>query len=106
MLLAFLGLEIGSWVSTGGVAFVLGLIATFLRKKGYMKSVKFWTKKLSVITQEVGEAFLETSDVLSVLDKSINENDKFKESNVKEILAEGKEAVAEWKDVIITIKPK
>lgn len=106
LLLDFLGMDISGWLAGTGSIGVVGIIVTVLRKKGYIKSVKFWSKKLSNITHEIGEAFLETSDVFAKMDEAIKDNGHLKENCVNDVIAEGKEAIAEWKDVIISIKPK
>ena len=106
ILLDFLGMDISGWFAGTGLIGVVGIIVTILRKRGYIKSVKFWSKKLSRITQEIGEAFLETSDVFEKIDEAIKDNGRLKENSVKDIIKEGKEAILEWKDVLIVIKPK
>jgi hypothetical protein len=106
ILLDFLGMDISGWLSGTGSIGVVGIIVIILRKRGYIMSVKFWSKKLEIITHKIGKAFLETSDVFGEMDGAIKDNGRLKENSVKELIAEGREAVLAWKDVIITIKPK
>jgi len=106
VLLDFLGMDISGWLAGTGLIGVIGIIVTVLRKRGYIMSIKFWSKRLSTITHKVGEAFIETSDVFAKINEMIKDNGHLKENCVNDLIAEGKEAIAEWKDVIITIKPK
>lgn len=106
ILLDFLGMDVIGWLSGTGSIGVVGIIVIILRKRGYIMSVKFWSKRLAIITQEIGEAFLETSDVFEKIDEAIKKNGHLKENSVKELIAEGKQAVLAWKDVVIIIKPK
>ena len=105
-LLAFLGMDVSGWLTGAGLTVVVGIIVTVLRKKGYIGSIKFWAKRIGVITQQIGEALLETSDVFEKIDEAIKDDGTLKENSIKEILAEGKEAIVEWKDAIVSIKPK
>ena len=105
-ILEIFGLDVTGWLSGLGVVGMAGIIVTYLRKRGYIQSVKFWAKKLEVITQKIGEALLETSDVFGAMDDAIKENGQLKENSVKDIIKEGKEAVMEWKDAMVTIKSK
>lgn len=106
ILLNFLGMDLSAWFTGAGAIGIIGIIVTILRKRGYITNVKFWTKKLAVITQELGEAFLETADVFEAMDNAVKENGNLQENKVKEILEQGKEAKMEWKDVIVIFKPK
>lgn len=106
ILLDFLGMDIFGWLSGTGSIGVVGIIVIILRKRGYIMSVKFWSKRLEVITHNMGKALLETSDVFGAMDEAIKDNGRLKENSVKDIIKEGKEAILEWKDVFIVIKPK
>jgi hypothetical protein len=100
----FLGINISEW-AIGGVAIAIaGFIVTLLRKKGF--NTKAFLGRSARITKEIGEALLETSDVLLVASKAINDDNKLIENSVKDVIEAGKEAVLEWKDVIMVIKPK
>ena len=104
MELLFLGLDVSGWLTGAGAVVIVGIIVTILRKKGI--NIKKYLGLASVITKELGEAFLETSDVFAAADNAIKEDGRLKENSVKDILKEGKEAIIEWKDVILIIKPK
>jgi len=107
ILLSFLErINIGEWLAGTGIVFVAGIIVTFLRKKGWIMWFKSFSNKAAIITQEIGEALLETSDVFEKMDLTIKEDGTLKESSVKDVIAEGKEAMIEWKDVIVIFKPK
>lgn len=100
----FLGINISEWAMGGVFIAIAGFLVTFFRKKGI--NLKRIFQKASVITKEIGEAFLETSDVFAKADKAIKDDGKLIENSVKDVIAEGKEALIEWKDVIMVIKPK
>lgn len=97
-------LNISEWAMGGVAGAVAGVIVTFFRKKGV--NLKAIFSKASKITKEIGEAFLETSDVFAEADKAIKDDGKLVENSVKDVIAAGKEAVLEWKDVIVVVKPK
>lgn len=105
LLLDFLGFDIGGWLASSGAIVLSGMVVTILRKKGYIKGVKLFSRKIAQVTQEIGEAFLETSDVFEKIDEAIKENGRLKENCVRDVISEGKEAMVEWKDVIVIIKP-
>lgn len=105
-MILFLGINIGGWLTGAGAIVVAGVIVTFLRKKGIIGNVKIFSKTMAKVTEQLGEAFLETSDVFAAADKAINDDGKLIESNVKDVIREGKEAVLEWKDVVMIVKPK
>lgn len=103
--LLFLGFEnISDWATGGAIVVVAGMIATFFRKRGI--NLKSIFKKASVITKEIGEALLESSEALSKADEAFKADGHLKENSVKEVIEAGKEAILEWKDVIMVIKPK
>lgn len=107
IVLSFLDkINIGEWLAGTGIVFVAGIIVTFLRKKGLALNFKSFSKKAAKITKELGEALLETSDVFEEMNQSIRNDSTLVESNVKDVIAAGKEAVIEWKDVIVIFKPK
>lgn len=85
------------------VAWLLGIGAGLW---GIGKVLKVVSEKGTIITKELGEAFLATSDALSKADKAIEEDGSIDENSIKDVISSGKTAVTEWKDVIVTIKPK
>jgi len=99
-------LNIGEWLTGAGAVFLAGIIVTILRKKGLILKVKSIFSFASTITEEIGQVFMETSDVFREMDNAISKDGNLKESSVKEIIAEGKEAIVEWKDVVMVIRPK
>jgi hypothetical protein len=105
-MLLLLGLDISGWMTGAGAIFVAGIIVMFLRKKGLILKVKQICNMMERVTEEIGEAFLATSDVFEKMDDAIDKDGKLVESSVKDVIKEGKEAVIEWKDVIVIIKPK
>ena len=104
MELLFLGLDVSGWLTGAGAIVIAGIIVTILRKKGI--NIKKYLGFASVITKELGEAFLETSDVFAAADKAIKKDGHLKENSVKDVINEGKEAIIEWKDVVMTVKRK
>jgi hypothetical protein len=96
--------EISDWAKGGSVVAIVGVVVTILRKKGI--PLKFWLKRGSVITKEVGEFFMAVSNTFDTADKAIKSDNKLIENNVKDVIAAGKQARLEFKDVIMTIKPK
>lgn len=104
MEILFFGLDISGWAQGGALVVLAGVIVTFARKKGI--NLKAIFSRASVITKEIGEAFLATSNVFETADKAIKDDNKLIENSVKDVIQAGKEAVLEWTDVIVTIKPK
>ena len=106
MELLFLNLNITEWLTGAGAVVVAGIIVTILRKKGLILKVKSIFGFISTITEELGQAFLETSDVFGAMDSAIKKDGRLRENSVKDIIKEGKEAVIEWKDVVMIVRPK
>jgi hypothetical protein len=100
----FLGINIAEWFTGGLITVVAGFVLMFLRKRGF--NAKAFFGRAARITEEIGEAFLATSDAFDKADNAIKDNNKLKENSVKDVIAAGKEAVIEWKDVVMVIKPK
>ncbi len=98
--------DIADWVKGAGLALVLGAIVTVLRKKGVILNVKRFFGYMEKVTEKVGMALIETSDVFGEANKSISKDGKLKENSIKDVLREGKEAVIEWQDAVMVIKPK
>lgn len=106
MEIAFLGLNVSEWAAGGTAVVVAGVIVAYLRKKGMIWVTKRFAQKATVVLKQIGEACFETADVFGEMDKAIKEDGHLIENSVKDIIREGKEAIVEWKDVIISIKPK
>jgi len=85
-----------------GIAFIFGIFA----KHGWTLTIKKFAKAGKYITKEVGEAFLESSNFLEVLDNAIRDDGKLKENSARELIDAGKRVVAEGKDVVVIIKKK
>lgn len=85
-----------------GVAFVFGLFA----KGGWTILAKKASQKGAIICKEIGETFLSGSEFLNTVDQSIRDDGTLRENSVKELIAAGKEVMAEANDVIISIRPK
>jgi len=94
------------WAKGGATVVLFGLIVTFIRKKDKMPLLRKILGKGERITHKLGEALIETSDVFGAMNSAIKENNHLKENSIKDVIAEGKEAIMEWKDVIVEIKPK
>src|SRR5690554_4239342 len=92
-------LNISEWAMGGVAVAVAGLIVSFFRRKGI--NIKRILGRAAVITEEIGEAFLATSDALEQADSAIKDDGKLIEKSVKDVIAAGKEAVLEWKDVVM-----
>lgn len=106
MELLIFGFDISGWIEGGGVVLLAGLIVMILRKKGLIFKVKSFFGLMHRVTEEIGEAFIASSDVFGAADKAIKEDGTLKENSVKDVIAAGKEAVIEWKDVVLIVKPK
>ncbi len=100
--------QLSNWiteiVTSGIVVTAVCIVVTIFRKKGI--NIKLILSKASDITEEIGEAFLATSNAFDKADAAIKDNGRLKENSVKDVIAAGKHAIIEWKDVIIEIKPK
>ena len=96
--------DISDWAAGGATAVVAGVIVTMIRKRDInLKRILGFSAK---VTKEIGEAFLGTSVAFNEANKAIKADGKLKESSVKDVIAAGKEAIIEWKDVVMVIKPK
>ncbi|MGM0377847.1 MAG: hypothetical protein ACQEQ0_13835 [Bacteroidota bacterium] len=100
------GLDIGGWLEGTGIALVLGVIVTVLRKKGYIHKIKKFFGFMEKITKKTGYALLESSDAFGAMSSMISKDGKLKENSIDDVLREGKEAIMEWRDVIVVMKPK
>lgn len=96
--------QFSEWATGGAVVVFVGTIITIIRKRGI--NLKGILSKASIITKEIGEAFLASSNALNKADDAIKEDGKLIENSVKDVIKAGKQAVIEWEDVIMTIKPK
>ena len=96
--------QFSEWAAGGAMVVVVGVIVTIFRKKGI--NIKLILGRASDITEEIGEAFLATSNALDKADQAIKGNGRLIENSVKDVIAAGKIAVIEWEDVIMEIKPK
>lgn len=93
-------------VKEGAVSIGIGLVIGLFAKNGWTLLIKKMAGKASAITKEIGETFIGGSNFFKVLEKSIKNDGNLEENSIKEILAAGKEVVAEANDVIISIRPK
>jgi len=89
------GLEIG-------ISFVVGLFA----KNGITKTIKMFSGKAAVILKETGETFIGGSNFFRTVEAAIKDDGTYKENSIADVIAAGKEVIAEANDVIISIKPK
>jgi hypothetical protein len=96
--------QFSEWAAGGATVVVVGVIVTIIRKKGI--NLKKILGRASDITEEIGEAFLATSNALEQADAAIKDNGRLIESSVKDVIKAGKIAKLEWEDVIMEIKPK
>jgi len=106
MELLFLNLNITEWLTGAGAVVIAGIIVTILRKKGLILKIKSIFSFVSSITEEIGQGFMETSDVFKEMDNAISKDGKLKEGSVKDVIREGKEAIIEWQDVVMIVRPK
>jgi hypothetical protein len=104
MEILFFGLDVSGWAQGGALVVIAGAIIAFARKRKI--NLKAIFSRAAVITKEIGEAFLATSNAFDKADNAIKEDNKLIENSVKDVIEAGKEAVLEWTDVIVTIKPK
>jgi len=105
-LIVIFGFDVSAWIGGAGLAAVIGLALKFFFKKGWTAKIKKTLGFAVVITKELGEAFLATSNALGRADLMIEADGKLKENSIKELIAAGKMAKLEWDDVIVTISPK
>lgn len=101
-----IGAKLKALLSGLGAIGAVGAVVTILRKKGYISTVKIFSKRAAQITKEVGEFLLDTSTVFNKVDEAIRDDGTLIENSVKDVIAAGKEAIAEFEDVIVVIKPK
>lgn len=83
---------------------VLGIIFLFL--PSIPAIISKIADKGKTISLELGEAFLQTSKTFESVDNAIKNDNKIDANELNDIIAQGKKAVIDFKDVIISIKPK
>lgn len=98
--------KIGDWLKDTGLTVGITLVSMLLAKNGRGLWIKKFAHKGAEITKEIGEAFLGTSDALTTMDNAIRDDGTIVQNSVAEVIASGKPVLAEWNDVIISIKPK
>jgi len=98
--------NIGDWLTGAGVVTIVSAIWFVIKKKGWATLIDRFAKKAAPITQQIGEAFLGTSDVFKKIDAAIKDDGSLIQNSVKDVIESGKTAIAEWDDVIVEIKPK
>lgn len=62
-------------------------------------------KKGKVVSVEAAESLSALGDVFGAIDKMINDDGSINENSISDVIASGKEASAQFKDVIVSIKP-
>lgn len=99
--------KIGTFLNTKIAAFIAGSVISLMGiKPTKLLWVKVFAKKAQSVTKELGEAFLETSDAFGHLEQSIKEDSTIDQNSFAELIAARKPLIAQWKDVVISIKPK
>ena len=106
LLFKLLGFDVSGWLASGGIIVLAGMIVTFLRKKGWIMFVNQAAVIGAKVSRALSEALDDTADTFEAVDKAIDENGKLVEKNVKDVIAKGKQAIIEWEDVVMVIKPK
>lgn len=94
------------WIQSQAAGTILAFLAGIMARKGWTLTIKAFAKKGALITKELGELMTDSSVLLAAVDKSIKDDGSIEQNSVKEVLAAGKEVVAELKDVKIVITPK
>lgn len=98
--------KVWTWLLSQGQSVLTGIVIAFAVKKGWTLAIKHIANKGAMVTKELGELMTDSSVLLSVIDKSIKDDGTVVENSVPEMIAAGKEVVAEFKDAVISIKPK
>ena len=106
LLFKLFGFDVSAWLAGSGMVVVAGMLVTFLRKRGWIMFVNQAAVVGAKVSRKLADALDDTADTFEAVDKAIDEDGKLVEKNVKEVIAQGKEAYLEWKDVIMIIKPK
>ncbi len=68
--------------------------------------IKQFAHKGAIVMKQLGEICFASSDFMQVMDNSIKDDSTLAENSVSELMASGKNLIAETKDAIVTIKPK
>lgn len=84
------------------VPFVCGILS----KNGITKFIKMVAGKGTIITKELSDVALASSQFFKLLDSAIKEDGTVVQNNLKEAVEAGKTVVAETKDAWVTINPK
>lgn len=98
--------KVWAWILNQGQGVLAGIVFAYAAKRGWTLAIKHIANKGAMVTKELGELMADSSVLLSVIDKSIKDDGTVEENSVPEMMAAGKEVVAELKDVVISIKPK
>lgn len=89
-----------------GVWVLVMYVAGILSKNGITKVVKAIAGKGTIITKELSDVALASSNFLSLLDKAIKADGTVVQDSLKQAVDAGKTVIAETKESWITIKPK
>ena len=84
----------------------VSFIAGIFTKHGWSLIIKKIASRGKVILKEVSELSAASSNFLEVLDGKIAEDGSFKENTLKDCMSAGKPVIAEFKDAVLSIKPK
>lgn len=81
-------------------------IAGMFTSRGWSLILKRFAGKGKFIMKEVGEFAEEGQNWFGVLESKIADDGRFKENTIKDLISAGKPVLAEFKDVVVSIKPK
>lgn len=98
--------RIKDWAVDGGINIIIGMVLGLFAKNGVTKAIKAFSGKAAVILKETGETFIGGSNFFDVVNKAIKDDGTVEQNNIKDVIAAGKEVIAEANDVVISIKPK
>ena len=88
------------------VPIIILILGSGIIGAGLLTGVKKLSKKGAIVFKELSEAFGSGANLLSKLNKDIENDGRLDANEIKELLIDGKTVIKEFKDVIVEIKPK
>lgn len=89
-----------------GIWVVIMYVAGILSKNGITKVIKAIAGKGTIITKELSDVALASSQFFKLLDSAIKDDGTVVQDSLKQAVDAGKTVIAETKESWITIKPK
>ena len=93
-------------IKSNGLTVLISLVCGILSKDGITKMIKAAAGKTTIIARGLGNVSLAVANASDLIDKSIADDGAVNENSLKDAAVAGKTVVADFKDFLVTIKPK